>query len=76
MNRIQVELLAIQVELKSVLMVPVLRNIQKLLPLSLRHVFRSACFSKILYFGFCENKKADAISTFTKVQIHRLNLLT
>ena len=45
----------------------------KLLPLSLRHVFRSDCFSKILYFRFCENKKADAISTFTKVQIHRLN---
>ena len=39
-------------------------------------VFRSACFSKILYFGFCENKKADAISTYTKVQIHRLNPLT
>jgi len=40
----------------------------KLLPLSLRHVFRSACFSKILRIGFCENKKADAISSFTKIQ--------
>ena len=25
-------------------------------------------FHKILYFGFCENKKADVISTLTKVQ--------
>ena len=36
--------------------------------LSLRQNFRSACFSKILRIGFCENKKADAISSFTKIQ--------
>ena len=31
-------------------------------------IFCSVCFSKILYIGFCENKKADVISTLTKVQ--------
>lgn len=36
-------------------------------------IFCSVCFSKILCIGFCENKKADVVSTFAKVQIHRLN---
>ena len=36
-------------------------------------IFCSICFSKILCIGFCENKKADVVLTFAKVQIHRLN---
>lgn len=39
-------------------------------------IFCSVCFSKIFCIGFCENKKAGVVSTFAKVQIHRLNPLT